>query len=378
VGVKKKLLKRLKLVRHLLEDSRYYGISPAATLRRFWRLYHQLKLSPEEIFLNGLLSPDIPEDRLAYYLSREYQVALESRLVPRSYHCLTSDKAVFYAYCKAAGLPIPALYAVFDQPAGWTADGRPLGREEEWIGFLHDLPEQFIVKPALGLIGQGVQAFSRQDGHFLDHRGTAYQAEDVYGVLQSLGGKNYFATGLWSHGLGLAHRSHKGIIQERLFAHPDIVKITGNRSISTYRLTTLILDNELLLLYGLFRIARKGNISDNFSKGQSGNLWISVDCATGKIQSAHMLAPGDKRFITTDYYEETAMTLPGTALPHWDEAVALAREAAWKFYPQPMIAWDIGITEQGARLIEGNLGWAVLPSPLEHRVRDLLQRARIL
>jgi hypothetical protein len=50
----------------------------------------------------------------------------------------------------------------------------------------------------------------------------------------------------------------------------------------------------------------------------------------------------------------------------------LAHHLAGIFYPQTLIHWDIGITPQGAIVVEGNIGGSLLPTPLNVPTRTLL------
>jgi hypothetical protein len=72
--------------------------------------------------------------------------------------------------------------------------------------------------------------------------------------------------------------------------------------------------------------------------------------------------------------DEYTTTIPGTdrsfvgyRLPAWEEARLLALEAAAAFPWARSIGWDIGISDRGPVLIEGNERWSTsliqLPAP---------------
>ena len=49
-----------------------------------------------------------------------------SLTTPREYGCLYNNKVIFHRFFKSAGLPLAALFGVFDPAVGRTEEGRPL------------------------------------------------------------------------------------------------------------------------------------------------------------------------------------------------------------------------------------------------------------
>jgi len=194
-------------------------------VRRFAHLYQRRHFSPYEIYFYDLLDPGISDDALKNYMSREEGIALDKQQVLDTYLCVTSDKAVFYSLCLAAGAPVPRLIAVFDRPAGWTPDGRILVSRSDWHALMQSLPQEFVVKPALGLLGKGVTAFRRETDAFLSHDGHRRTPDDLYEFLCDNKEQNLFAAGFSHHSLRIPGENHKSIIQERVYAHPEIVEL---------------------------------------------------------------------------------------------------------------------------------------------------------
>ncbi|MGH9550191.1 MAG: sugar-transfer associated ATP-grasp domain-containing protein, partial [Terriglobales bacterium] len=295
--------------------------------------------------------------------------------VLETYLCVTSDKAVFYSICLAAAIPVPKLFAVFDRPAGWTPDGRVLVSRSEWRDFIEALPQEFVIKPALGLLGKGVTAWRRQGEGFLARDGHQRSADEIYGFLCDNKGQNLFATGYSHHSLRLPGENHKSIIQERVHAHPEIEQLTGSAAVSTCRLFTHSdRDGSTQVLATAIRVINGDNFTDNFDKGTKGNVWCSVDLATGRIVDAFVKATSGDRLERVTQHPTTHRALVGFAIPHWGEAVALAHRMASVFRPQSLIHWDIGITAAGPIAIEGNVGGQILPTPLNRPVQSLLAR----
>jgi Sugar-transfer associated ATP-grasp len=352
-----------------------YGQRYSDLVRRFLHLYRKRRFSPYEIHFNDLLNPRIPDEGLRYYMSKEEMFDFDERHVLNGYFCVTADKAVFYSLCMAAGIPAPRLLAVFDQPVGWVPDGRVLRSRSDWGGFLQTLPEDFVVKPALGLLGKGVAAFHREANGFVDHEGGKRTLDELYEFLCRAGEQNFFSSTGYSHySLKLPRASNKTIIQERLYAHPGITELTGSRTLCTCRLFTHI-DHagNFRLLGSAFRVVGGSAFVDNFDVGRGGNLWCSVDPETGRIEDAFGRPPGGNRLELAYRHPVTGRDVVGFRIPDWSEAVELGQRLAHLFLPQPLITWDIGVSRDGPVAIEGNVGAIFLPARLNVRVPALLK-----
>lgn len=334
-------------------------------MSRFFQLYRRRRFSPYEIYFNDLLNPIISDEALKNYMSKEEAIAFDRQHVLDTYLCVTSDKAVFYSLCLAAGIPIPKLLAVFDLPAGWIPDGRLLASRSDWCAFMQSLPNDFVIKPALGLLGKGVAAVHRDGGSFLSHDGHRRTAEELYEFLCDKKDHNLFATGYSHHSLRLPGESYKSIIQERIYAHPEIAQLTDSVALSTCRLTTYIDRNrDVQLVASMIKVINGNNIADNFDKGTMGNLWCKVDPTTGAIVEAWIKATEGDSLKRIDRHPTTRREVVGFRIPQWAGVVELAHHLANVFRPQSAIHWDIGVTGAGPVVIEGNVGGSVLPSSL--------------
>jgi Sugar-transfer associated ATP-grasp len=369
-----KLQTAIYIWKSLREASKRLKLDYGTLLKRFVHLYGRRRFSPEEIFFNDLLNPRIPDALLANYMSREDVFLLDERHSLKSYACLTLDKAVFYSLCSAAGIPIPRLLAVFDVPVGWTPNGRTLNSRADWCQFAQSLPADFIVKPALGLLGKGVTAFRREGKEFLNRDGQHLTGDDLYEFLCRRVEHNLlFGGGYSHHSIRVDRSSHKAIVQERTFAHPEVVALTGSDALCTCRFFTYT-DHTMTthVLATSFRVIVGDNLTDNLDKGSKGNLWCNVDCGTGRIVDAFEKAGEAHRLEGVDKHPTTGRDITGFTIPHWSRAVDLALHLGKVFYPQPLINWDIGIATEGPVVIEGNLGGTVLPTPLSKPVHTLL------
>ncbi len=352
-----------------------FGQGSVVPLRRFLHLYRQRRFSPREIYFNDLLNPVVSDGALENYASREELIALDQRYALPAYLCLAADKAVFYSVCATAGLPAPTLHAVFDRPSGWTPAGQLLTTDAEWHALLQSIEGEFIVKPALGLQGRGVTALRRDGDGFVDHLGQRYSAATLHQLLLGQSEQNLFTTSYAHHSLAVRSGSHKSIVQQRVFAHAAIAGLIGSSGLCTCRLPTVSRPDQPAEIIGsAIRLISGNNIIDNRGQSTDGNLWCSVDTATGQITEAFLSPDGGRTLRRVEDHPTTGRRIVGFQIPCWEAACALALRAAEVFRPQGLITWDIGIGTDGPVVIEGNVGGDMLPSPMNRPIRTLLER----
>ncbi len=304
-------------------------------------LHLRYGLGPHEILNSGLIDPGIPADAVLGCIGQRRLIEHQRRFNPQQWACLVEDKAVFYAYCAALGLSTPKLYAVFDKPSGWTAAGQVVSERAEWERFLeNDLPQEFIVKPALGVYGQGLNLYRRTGDLFEDQSGQTFSARSLYERLQT--GSKY----------------SRFVIQERVLNHPEIQSLTDSRSLQTARIVTwLSKDGDIEIYHAFFKLILGKNVSDNFNSGRSGNMIVNIDPNTGELAAPLAASPDGFGCKVVPVHPVTGINIPGTRLPHWSLARQLTDRAARLFLPLRTIGWDIALTADGPVLMEGNAWW---------------------
>ncbi len=372
LGVRK-LQNAIHAFNSIREASTRFGPGYPSLVKRFLHLYCKRRFSIHEMRFNDLLNPRIPDAALDYYMSKEDMLALDEAQVLRTYLCVTADKSIFYSLCMTAGIPTPRLLAVFDLPAGWIPDGRLLQSRAEWCAFLQTLPQEFVVKPALGLLGKGVNAFRRDARGFVDYAGSRRSDDELYDFLCSEREMNLFTIGYAHHSLNLPQGSHKTIIQEKLTAHPKVAELTGSQTLCTCRLFTRADQaGNIQVLGSAFRLVGGNALVDNFDQGAGGNLWCSVDADSGRIRDAFAKSAESDRLEYASRHPVTGRDVVGFRIPDWSQVVELARHLATTFRPQTLVTWDIGVSNRGPVALEGNVGGNLLPSPLNQPVRTVL------
>jgi hypothetical protein len=259
---------------------------------------------------------------------------------PSSWRALTEDKNVFYAYCAAVKLPVPALYAIFDVPNGWSSTGKILHERKDWERFFDEhLPDEFVVKPAEGVYGLGVNVYRRMAEGFQDVNGVNRTASALYEALRS------------------DARYRRFVIQERLYNHADLVGLSGTTALQTARLVTWVrTDGEVEIYLTFLKIIVGTGATDNYDYGRAGNLKANISVENGTLGPALAGADG-LGFRVVSMHPTTAVAISGFRLPYWQDARQLACRAARLFWPLRTIGWDVALTPKGPVLVEGNVWW---------------------
>ncbi|HWI86322.1 MAG TPA: sugar-transfer associated ATP-grasp domain-containing protein [Sphingomonas sp.] len=226
--------------------------------------------------------------------------------------CVLADKVAFYRRCVAAGLPHPQVVATLS------------GNRVELISAPGDWP--LLLKPARGEGGRGVAFLPSASAMAGDPDAlTAWLSTVVPG-----------RGGVW-------------IVQRRLAAHANIVPLALH-ALTTARITTILNERgdpepvSAVLRFASDPVAQVDNM-------KAGGLLAPIDIASGA------LGLGCKGYGGGDYerHPVTGASIAGFLLPDWQEAKALAVRAHHEAFGEyAMVGWDIGLSDVGPMLVEGN------------------------
>lgn len=339
-----KIARKVNLIRYSFRAARCCRQPLLATLQRARVLYRERRFLAEEAFTLGLLKLDCDPELLRLAISRRYQAQVQRRINPESWSPLLADKGIFYRYCEAQGLPIPELYAIyFHRSPGYCPRGTPLYHPQQWAQFLSTgLSSEFVIKPCGSYRGTGVVGFTRTaPDEFLRSDGTTMTSLQVVDSLQH------------------SRAARSFVIQQRLRSHRELVALSRAPNLQTVRIVTFIdrTMNCRLLFSHLKLMTNPDVFTDNIGDGLAGNLTNVVCLETGTIAKSFLKTQdgaGD-RWIT--HHPVTQRELTGFPLPCWSEACELVRRAAYAFLPVRAVGWDVAVTDEGVKLVEGNIWW---------------------
>lgn len=181
--------------------------------------------------------------------------------------------------------------------------------------FLSDLPA-VLFKPLEGSSGVGIVKYNKADWE-----------KDIPAFLNSLRGQG------------------AGLLEELLVQHPEMSRLCPT-SVNTVRIATLLGDKREGVVYAFLRIGN-GNVMDNVDQG---GMAARVDLATGKL----LTVAADKAGNVYDKHPITGTPIVGFTIPYFKEAMDMCLQAMHKVPQVRFVAWDVAITADGPRFIEGN------------------------
>jgi len=192
-----------------------------------------------------------------------------------------------------------------------------------------------FVKPVHGRGGRGAERWDYAGNGTYRRGGQALSAAQLLDRLRSMS------------------RLQPCLVQERAQNHPAMRDLTKG-ALNTIRMISCLDEREQPELIGaVLRMAVGGNVTvDNV---HAGAIAASIDLAEGRLwRATYMGIDAAQGWI--DRHPDTGAPITGRILPMWDEVCDLVRRAHSAFHDWVVIGWDVAITADGARLVEGNSG----------------------
>jgi len=187
--------------------------------------------------------------------------------------------------------------------------------EAQLASFLADLP-RVLYKPLEGSSGVGIVQFEKADW-----------ADDLPAFLKKI------------QAMG------PGLLEELLIQHPDMAALCPT-SVNTVRIATLLGDKQEGIVYAFLRIGN-GKVMDNVDQG---GMAARVDLESGRL----LTVAADKAGNVFETHPMTGTPIVGFTIPYFEEAKQMCLTAMRKVPQVRFVAWDVAITADGPRFIEGN------------------------
>ena len=337
-GFRKTGEKYKEAIKTLFKASSYYNQNYLKIMVKCFELRKQHGFLPQEAFTLGLLDPSVSQDEISGFCSSSRFIRYQLFLNPISYVGQTENKGFFHKICKLSKIETPDLIAVFfKKNLGYDYDNKFIRNKEEWILFLNNrLPPDFVIKPSSGSHGSNVNMFIREGHEFLDHKGKRYTAENIYNLMNSNESFDSF------------------IIEQRVENHHDFSSLSKTKALQTIRFITYIdTNNTAKILFAYMKIANEKNIIDNLDSGKTGNFLAEID-TEGRLKEGITMIPGNPGIKRIINHPDSQNKIEGFQIPLWDETVAFVKTVAPKFLPVRFVGWDVAVTEDGPKLLEGN------------------------
>lgn len=302
-----------------------------------------LRLPPSSLGLSEYFDYRLFDRRLSWrekarFVGWRGEDALD-RCNARATHVYADDKRVLAQLLHGAGLPQPALLAVYqnDVPSGLPA--ARLATPEalsDWLRSCQNFP--LFAKPVHAGFGRG--AYWLQG---VDASGTRLRV--------GLDGEEVDLDG-WIAGLenpeGMGY-----LFQSAMMPHPALAKLQSGR-LSGLRVMVLQEEGKAPCLYrAVWKVPREYNIVDNFESGSLGNLLAAVDLESGRVLRVIQGYGLSLRHL--DVHPDSGMSFGDLVLPDWDALKSTVLKAAALLPNFRFQHWDVALTDRGPVLIEINL-----------------------
>lgn len=332
----------------------FYSANFSHVLSRAFRLCNEQGYLPDEAFRFGLFDPNFPSEELSRCISRKNTTKIQKLLNPASWAPLLRDKGIFYRYCTALAIPIPKLYAIlFKNNAGWSYDGSVPATRDDWEKFFRlQLPCEFVIKPAQGAYGEGINFFRRVEDEFIDASGKSYKTEHLYDALLA----NLKGDAL--------------VIQEQLKNHPELICLTNTEALQTVRVMNFVdTGGRCHIFHAQLKLILGRSVVDNWQCGLVGNASAAISLSNGLLEPAVIPTQDGSILRTIPTHPKTGVPFNQFRLPFWSQVCSLVNDTADKLLPVRTLGWDIAITPNGPVILEGNIWW---DPPNQHRRMDAI------
>lgn len=196
----------------------------------------------------------------------------------------------------------------------YYSEGRPVS-EEEAVSLCRNM-ENMIIKPSKKSKGMGIHLLSVKDG-----------VTNIDGLTVGALFKKY---------------SPNFQIQKVVRQHKDMAALNPT-SVNTIRILSYRSGMEVLIIYSVVRIGRKGSEIDNQSAGGISTT-ISKD---GKLGKEAFGGYSEDNIVRTD----TGIVLEGYQLPSYDRAIEFVKRLHYRLPFFDLVGWDIAIEEDGSPIL---------------------------
>jgi hypothetical protein len=251
---------------------------------------------------------------------------------------VVTDKILFHRDCIKHDLSTAPICGIFKNPSpdDHGSDLPRIASPGQFQAILDAHPEGLFCKPHDGTHGIGAFAILRHAAGWSYPEGTADTRK------------------LFEYCTKRVARSVL-LVQPRLINAAPLRPLMAENGFGTIRAVTYMHDDEPRLLAACLRIIVEGNAADNFSQGTSGNFVAPIEPSSGRLIALRGSRSRSWPVIyDADRHPINSFPVAGFELPHWNECIRLMFRGQKAFGRVPSIGWDIGITDNGPVLVEGN------------------------
>lgn len=316
-------------------------VSIGTQLLQQLRLHHTHRVPPEGYYFLGMYD-DRVRSKARFFLDDTSTSTLLYRLAttaPDDEYEPLHAKSAFWAHCRAHDLPVVPVLAVFE-------DG---SLQQDYADLRDGLPSRDLFsKPVTAYLGRGTRTWRYQgDASFKDSTGRTLPSKSVFEALKK--------------------QSEEAplVLQPRVHDHPQLQTLTGTQGPSTLRIITIRTPGDVPEYFaGFLTTPIKDVPAPTFSERSA--LAARVEPDSGRLGPPLLKRP-DYLLGENDEHPRTERRLTGQKLPEWEEAKTLALQAHATLPNIACVGWDVMLTANGPRLLEGNYDCSATLTQITHQ-----------
>jgi len=259
---------------------------------------------------------------------------------PYNYICMLRDKFVFEAFCKRVGIKTPSNIGMIND------------------GNFHVIDEPRTI-PLNNIVQLEIDAFLKRNvsyGGGMSNNVMPLRIENgiIYlnnRLVELDDFKEFIGSDCW-------------VLQERITNQHEALSKFHPSSINTLRIVTVKVGSTIEVISSNLRIGKNGRHADNVSSGG-----VSIPVANGKLEEWGFIRSG--LGVKIDKHPNTKVVFENYEIPFWDKIIDTVKNAHSLFYGIHSIGWDVCLTDNGIKLIEGNDNWDTIDAQISGYGKNL-------
>jgi Sugar-transfer associated ATP-grasp len=291
-------------------------------------LSERARLVSQGFFSNSYRLYELDRNRPEQYVTdfRRYVIA---PLINRDFKFFLSNKIAFHALLRSF-----PQYQV--ELIGAVEDGKLLNKSfaamsaEEFWDRLQE-KGRLVIKPVRGSAGNDVTVIA-PEGNAIRVGADRCSLEQLMDRLRGFG---------------------DSVIEEFVSQHPTLAGFFPKTTNTLRALTLKDVDTgQPFIAAAILRIGSERSLPvDNWEKG---GLSAPIELSTGQLGAAARFDPRERRLTRHDAHPESGARVAGVLLPFWTEVCKGLLEVCRALPFLRYVGWDVIITENGFKILEGN------------------------
>jgi hypothetical protein len=135
------------------------------------------------------------------------------------------------------------------------------------------------------------------------------------------------------------------LLQPLLVNHAELSQICPSDHLITFRIVTAIIGATAKVISAILEWPKQAHSIVIYP--------VQIDVESGKLKQIRT------RFSNQEEIPESLLKIGGTSLPYWPELKATAEKTHLHFPDLLTIGWDLVLTTDGVKILEGNINWGV-------------------